>query len=50
MGLAAALGCLQVFFEAANHWLYLEEPEKFNKLVGDFAATGFLHTATVVRL
>jgi hypothetical protein len=42
--------CLQVFFEAANHWLYLEEPEKFNRLVGDFAASGFLHTATVVRL
>ena len=41
---------LQVFFEASNHWLYLEEPDKFNKLVGDFAATGFLHTATVVRL
>lgn len=22
---------LQVFFENANHWLYLEEPDKFNK-------------------
>lgn len=23
--------CPQVFFENANHWLYLEEPDKFNK-------------------
>lgn len=23
-----------VFFEKANHWLYLEQPEAFNKLVG----------------
>jgi pimeloyl-ACP methyl ester carboxylesterase len=29
-----------VFFEAANHWLYLEEPEKFNDLLLRFLRDG----------
>lgn len=28
--------CKNVAFEGANHWLYLEEPEKFTSCVGDF--------------
>jgi pimeloyl-ACP methyl ester carboxylesterase len=31
---------VQVFFEQGNHWLYIEEPEKFNQLVVDFAEKG----------
>lgn len=31
---------LQVFFEQGNHFLYIEEPEKFNQLVIDFAEKG----------
>ncbi len=31
---------LQVFFEQGNHFLYIEEPEKFNQLVVDFAQKG----------
>ena len=30
-------GCRNVAFEGSNHWLYLEEPERFNQLVADFA-------------
>lgn len=30
--------CRNVAFEGCNHWLYLEEPERFNALVGDFVA------------
>uniref|UniRef100_A0A7S0ING8 AB hydrolase-1 domain-containing protein n=1 Tax=Calcidiscus leptoporus TaxID=127549 RepID=A0A7S0ING8_9EUKA len=29
--------CRNVAFEGCNHWLYMEEPERFNQLVGDFA-------------
>ena len=29
-----------VFFEAANHWLYMEQPNEFNALVLEFARTG----------
>jgi pimeloyl-ACP methyl ester carboxylesterase len=32
-------GCT-VFFEAANHWLYMEQPNEFNALVLEFARTG----------
>ena len=28
--------CRSVAFEGCNHWLYLEEPERCNVLVGDF--------------
>ncbi|KAI7836993.1 hypothetical protein COHA_009175 [Chlorella ohadii] len=42
--------CHTVFFENANHWLYLEEPDKFNKLLSDFATAGFLHTSKVLHL
>ena len=31
---------VQVTFTDANHWLYLEEPEKFNKLIRDFVVQG----------
>ena len=31
---------LQVFFEQGNHFLYIEEPDKFNQLVIDFAEKG----------
>jgi non-heme chloroperoxidase len=30
-----------VYFEGANHWMYLEEPGKFNSLVAAFALHGF---------
>jgi len=30
--------CRSEAFEGCNHWLYMEEPEKFNKLLGDFAS------------
>jgi pimeloyl-ACP methyl ester carboxylesterase len=32
--------CCSVVFERANHWLYLEQSEEFNKLLLDFVATG----------
>ncbi|KAK9904786.1 hypothetical protein WJX75_002581 [Coccomyxa subellipsoidea] len=32
--------CHTVFFEQGNHFLYIEEPEKFNQLVIDFAEKG----------
>ncbi len=31
---------LQVYFEQGNHFLYIEEPEKFNQLVIDFVEKG----------
>lgn len=33
-------GALQVYFEQGNHFLYIEEPEKFNQLVIDFVEKG----------
>ena len=42
--------CHTVFFEGANHWLYLEEPSKFNGLVAVFAAHGFLNASRVLHL
>ncbi len=30
----------QVVFEGCNHWLYLEEPAAFNRLVRDLALHG----------
>ena len=32
--------CHTVTFRDANHWLYLEEPDKFNKLIRDFVVHG----------
>jgi non-heme chloroperoxidase len=32
--------CHTVYFEEANHWLYLEEPEKFNTVVREFVLHG----------
>ena len=29
--------CENVPFDGCNHWLYLEAPERFAQLVGDFA-------------
>ena len=29
--------CRNVAFEGLNHWLYLEDPARFNQLVGQFA-------------
>ncbi len=41
---------LQVFFEDANHWLYLEESDKFNALLLDFVREGFFGVRNKVRL
>ena len=30
--------CENVCFEGCNHWLYLEEPERFATLVAEFAS------------
>jgi len=30
----------QVVFENCGHWLYLEQPDAFNRLVAEFAADG----------
>jgi len=30
-------GCRNVLFDGCNHWLYMEEPDRFNRLVADFA-------------
>lgn len=32
--------CHTMVFEGCNHWLYLEEPDQFNKLLRNFAAGG----------
>lgn len=32
--------CANVFFDASNHWLYIEEAEKFNNVVIDFIKNG----------
>eukprot|EP00803_Ostreobium_quekettii_P007367 evm.model.scf_89.4 EVM.evm.TU.scf_89.4 scf_89:8566-11639(+) len=32
--------CTNVFFQASNHWLYLEEPAKFNNVVINFIKRG----------
>jgi pimeloyl-ACP methyl ester carboxylesterase len=32
--------CCAVVFDRANHWLYLEQPEEFNKLLLDFIQHG----------
>lgn len=42
--------CHTVFFEQANHWLYLEQPDEFNKLVADFALHGFLNVSKVLHI
>jgi len=39
-----------VTFTDANHWLYLEEPEKFNKLIRDFVVQGLPAVAKYDRL
>ncbi len=41
---------VQVFFEECNHWLYLEEPAKFNSLLADFAKAGFVGVNMVLRV
>jgi len=40
----------QIFFENANHWLYIEQADEFNKLVADFAAHGFLNVSKVLHI
>lgn len=40
----------QVYFEASNHWLYIEEPDKFNSLLADFVREGFFGVRNKVRL
>ena len=40
----------QVFFESCGHWLYIEQPTEFNRLVADFALEGFLHVGKVHQL
>jgi pimeloyl-ACP methyl ester carboxylesterase len=32
--------CRSVVFDRANHWLYLEQPDEFNRLVLEFVASG----------
>lgn len=42
--------CHEITFENASHWLYLEEPDKFNAIISEFAAHGILgvkHTEVV---
>lgn len=39
-----------VFFEQANHWLYLEQPDAFNKLVADFVHQGLVNVRGVHSL
>ncbi|KAK9817691.1 hypothetical protein WJX72_000678 [[Myrmecia] bisecta] len=34
--------CQTIYFEGANHWLYIEEPEKFNSLVTAFVQHGLI--------
>jgi non-heme chloroperoxidase len=33
--------CRTVYFENENHWLYIEQPERFSKIVSLFARHGF---------
>ena len=40
----------QVYFEEANHWLYIEESDKFNSLLLDFLREGFFGVRNKVRL
>ena len=39
--------CQTVFFETENHWLYIEQPQKFSQLVAAFATQGFEGVARV---
>lgn len=32
--------CCDVVFSRANHWLYLEQPKEFNKVLLDFVHNG----------
>ena len=41
---------MQVFFDAANHWLYIEEPTMFNNLLADFVSSGFQNISKVLRV
>lgn len=41
---------VQVLFEGCNHWLYLEEPAKFNALVRDFVQSGIPAVSKVARV
>jgi hypothetical protein len=34
----------------ANHWLYLEQPDVFNKLVADFVHNGFKNVSRVLHV
>lgn len=40
----------QVVFEGCNHWLYLEEPAAFNRLVRDFVLHGLPAVSKVDRV
>lgn len=42
--------CHTVFFEDANHWLYLEEPTKFNNVVNVFIKDGLMGVNRIIRL
>lgn len=42
--------CHTVVFEAANHWLYLEEPDKFNRLLKEFVLHGLPAVSKVNRI
>mmetsp|Transcript_7263 Transcript_7263/g.21433 ORF Transcript_7263/g.21433 Transcript_7263/m.21433 type:complete len:291 (-) Transcript_7263:364-1236(-) len=42
--------CQTVVFEGCNHWLYLEEPDAFNRLLRDFATGGRPAVASVTRV
>lgn len=45
-----ALPSLQVFFERANHWLYLEQPKEFCSLLADFVLHGFVKVSQVLHV
>ena len=40
----------QVIFEKSNHWLYLEEPDKFNRILRDFVLHGLPAVSKYARV
>ena len=33
--------CKTIYFDHCNHWLYIEEPQRFSKIISLFATSGF---------
>ncbi|KAL4431472.1 hypothetical protein ABPG75_006728 [Micractinium tetrahymenae] len=42
--------CHTVFFERANHWLYLEQPKEFCSLVADFVTGSFVKVSQILHI